>query len=87
MCLNDTMSNGIDAPLRGILDFSGRSVNERVGPALFLSVSTAIADTLFQRAVLPLSRSTYYTSMLTSLTAPSVRFTTRLGDFATNRQE
>jgi len=42
---------------------------------------------LLQRAVLPLSQSTYYTSMLTSLTAPSVRFTTRLGDFATNRHE
>jgi hypothetical protein len=52
-----------------------------------MSVSTAIADTLLQRAVLPLSRSTYYTSMLTSLKAPSVRFTTRIGDFATNRQE
>lgn len=73
--------------IRGILDFSGRSVNERIGPALFMSVSTAIADTLLQRAVLPLSRSTYYTSMLTSLTAPSVRFTTRLGSIATNRQE
>ena len=73
--------------IRGILDFSGRSVNERVWPALFMSASTAIADTLLQRAVLPLSQSTYYTSMLTSLTAPSVRFTTRLGDFATTRHE
>jgi len=52
-----------------------------------MSASTAIADTLLQRAVLPLSRSTYYTSMLTSLTAPSVRVTTRLGGFATNRHE
>src|SRR5215510_5700567 len=33
ICLNDTTSNGIDAPLVGILDFRARSVNERTsGP-------------------------------------------------------
>ena len=57
------------------------------GPHYIMSASTAIADTLLQRAVLPLSQSTYYTSMLTSLMAPSVRVTTRLGGFATNRHE
>lgn len=52
-----------------------------------MSTFAAIAHTLLQQAVSPLSRSTYYTSMSPSLTAPSARFTTGLGDFAMNRHE
>lgn len=56
-------------------------------PALFMSASTAIANMLLQRAVSPLSRSKYCKSMSPSLTAPSARFTTHLGDFVTNHHE